>query len=200
MTISDRIKYIRGNLTQKEFAEKTGVSLGGVQNWEVRNQVPNGNALISIRDKFNIDINWLLTGEGRPHPNAVYPKGTDIPAPTDDLSAVELDHFAVIKNFKDKPYARDLSVNLAELERLSLETYRKVGSYIKGVVDGVRMMADIKQPAPDNKADNQQNRTGEAEQWNGEERREWERRQDRPGEPYSGVERRSGQDRRKTGT
>ena len=62
MGIGNRIKEVRGGLFQKDFAKKIGVSLGAVQHWENDDTYPNGIALKKIKEEFNVDINWLLTG------------------------------------------------------------------------------------------------------------------------------------------
>lgn len=154
----------------------TGVSLGAVQHWEIDNTPPNASALVKIRDVFDVNINWLFTGGGSPYIIMVYPKGANVPEPPDEPNLE--DFKAVIKNFMDKPYATEISINLVELEPLSPEAYRKVGSYIKGIVDGVKMMSSAGKP-PDHI-----------------DRRKGERRSDDPEGSVDVEERRSGRDRR----
>jgi len=64
--IGKRIKFIRGDLTQGEFAERIKVDQSTVQVWEGRNKVPKGDILQRIREAFGVSIDWLLTGEGDP--------------------------------------------------------------------------------------------------------------------------------------
>lgn len=73
MELNERIKKIRtdADLTQKEFGEKIGVGRIYVSGWET-NQVEPGKArLFVIAEKFSVNIDWLLTGEGEPYKNAV---------------------------------------------------------------------------------------------------------------------------------
>jgi len=65
MSIENRIKMIRGSLTQKRFAEKIGVHIGTVQLYETGN-IPKGDVLQRICENFGVNINWLLTGKGKP--------------------------------------------------------------------------------------------------------------------------------------
>ena len=61
MEIFERLKYIRKtlNLTQKNFAKEIGMSQSGYS------QIETGDKLIKpICLAFNIDENWLRTGEG----------------------------------------------------------------------------------------------------------------------------------------
>jgi transcriptional regulator with XRE-family HTH domain len=121
-----------------------GISLGAVQNWETDSSPPAAPALLKIHDIFKININWLLTGNG--HPNEVYHD-----APHADLSAqngnnvIESKHADIIKRFIDKQSAVELNLSLVELEKLSPEAYKKMSSYIKGVVDGIKMASQFQE-------------------------------------------------------
>jgi len=66
MGLGNRIKIVRGDLTQKEFAKKIGVHTHTAQLYEQGN-IPKGDVLQRICEKFRININWLLTGEGEPY-------------------------------------------------------------------------------------------------------------------------------------
>lgn len=61
-----RLKLLRQyfGLTQKEFAEKIGVSLPTVKRWESSNQKLDDRTIKLISELFNISENWLKTGEG----------------------------------------------------------------------------------------------------------------------------------------
>lgn len=66
MEIFERLKYIRKtlNLTQKNFAKEIGMSQSGYAQIETGDK-PISNRLIKpICLAFNIDENWLRTGEG----------------------------------------------------------------------------------------------------------------------------------------
>ena len=65
MSIGERIKTVRGSLSQKDFAKKIGVHLTTVQLYESGN-IPKGDVLQRIKEKFGVSIDWLLTGEGEP--------------------------------------------------------------------------------------------------------------------------------------
>lgn len=78
INIGKRIKFIRRDLTQGEFAEKIKVDQSTVQVWEGKNKVPKGDILQRIREAFGVSIDWLLTGEGEPYPVVFpYSHGTD---------------------------------------------------------------------------------------------------------------------------
>ncbi len=64
MSVGDRIKIIRGNLEQKEFAKKIGVHRNVLASWENNRGLPGGNSLLKIYKEFGANIHWLLSGEG----------------------------------------------------------------------------------------------------------------------------------------
>ena len=68
-TIAQRIKKIRtdAELTQEKFARAIGVKWISVAGWEQGVREPGKARLFVIADKFNVNIDWLLSGEGEPY-------------------------------------------------------------------------------------------------------------------------------------
>jgi transcriptional regulator with XRE-family HTH domain len=64
MNISQRIRLIRGNHTQDEFAEAIGVSKISLTRYESGERTPDFETLNRICEHFNIHPGWLLTGQG----------------------------------------------------------------------------------------------------------------------------------------
>lgn len=62
--IGNRIKLIRGKLTQSEFAKIAGVRKNYISNYETRDINPTADVLCNFAKNLNINIHWLLTGEG----------------------------------------------------------------------------------------------------------------------------------------
>ena len=69
--IGNFIKSIRldNNLTQKEFADKLGVTYQAVSRWENGKNIPDIAVLKQICDEYNIDINEILNGEKKEKKN-----------------------------------------------------------------------------------------------------------------------------------
>ena len=76
MSIGINIKYIRklANLTQKEFADKIGISRNALINYEKGKRVPPIDVLFSISKVFNVsvdeitELNYDVNSSGeRPH-------------------------------------------------------------------------------------------------------------------------------------
>jgi transcriptional regulator with XRE-family HTH domain len=51
--------------TQKELAQKIGVTANSIQNYE-KGQVPSGDIVVRLARVFNCSTDWLLTGEDEP--------------------------------------------------------------------------------------------------------------------------------------
>jgi len=116
------------------------------------------------------DLNWLLTGKESSSINNATSSHT-----------IEQKHMNLVKGFMDKKRALEIDRELIELEKLDPETFRRVESYIKGTVDTVREVI-TKKP------------------YQGIERRIAQRReQNDPSQAPEGIDRRSGEDRRKAG-
>ena len=64
MTISERLIEIRGLLDRDEFGNKIGVSGRTVQRWELEGALPKSQELSNIAENFNVNIHWLVTGQG----------------------------------------------------------------------------------------------------------------------------------------
>ncbi len=65
MSFANRIKQLRieNNLTQKDIAEKLGMTPTGISYWESGNAVPNYETLKKLADLFNVSIDFLIGNE-----------------------------------------------------------------------------------------------------------------------------------------
>jgi len=66
MDIGERLKKVREflGLTQEEFAQKLDTTQAVISNYERGARVPTVDFLNRLTKTFQLDINWLLTGEG----------------------------------------------------------------------------------------------------------------------------------------
>lgn len=64
--MNKRIKEIRQNagMTQREFADRIGVSRNTIAAYETDARVPIDAIIVSICREFNVNENWLRTGLG----------------------------------------------------------------------------------------------------------------------------------------
>lgn len=62
--VGERLKKIRGNLSQTAFAKALGVDRQSIARYESGDRVIDANFIFNLMAKFNTDPNWLLTGQG----------------------------------------------------------------------------------------------------------------------------------------
>ena len=68
-TLGDRIKKLRGSLTQRQFAEKIGIPATTLGNYE-KNKCELNFATIDLFTRtFGINTDWLIFGRGPMHPS-----------------------------------------------------------------------------------------------------------------------------------
>lgn len=72
MSIGDRIKTVRGPLSQEEFARRIDASKTAIGAYEKGVSSPGSAVIVAICDLFNVEPRWLLKGEG---PMRVTPQG-----------------------------------------------------------------------------------------------------------------------------
>ncbi len=60
--IGNRIKKLRGDVSQKEFAKKIGVSFAAYQNYEYGKRIPPAHILSKIADTCGMNVDWILSG------------------------------------------------------------------------------------------------------------------------------------------
>lgn len=60
--IGARLRTVRGDLSQREFAERLSTSSGRISEVEGGKTIPGGEFLLRLHQGFGTDIVWLLTG------------------------------------------------------------------------------------------------------------------------------------------
>ncbi len=66
-TTGDRIKFVRGPLTQIEFARASGINRNTLLKYETNKGFPDFESLLKLHKKLKVNINWLISGEGKPY-------------------------------------------------------------------------------------------------------------------------------------
>jgi transcriptional regulator with XRE-family HTH domain len=73
-TFGDRLAGAReaAGLSQEDLAQRLGVRLTTLQNWEEDLAEPRGNRLQMLAGMLNVSLSWLITaeGDGLPDPDA----------------------------------------------------------------------------------------------------------------------------------
>ncbi|GHU54723.1 hypothetical protein FACS1894132_09800 [Clostridia bacterium] len=64
--MNDRIKILREylNITKTEFGKRIGVTVNNICDIESKRRNPGNQTIILICDKFNVNEEWLRTGDG----------------------------------------------------------------------------------------------------------------------------------------
>jgi transcriptional regulator with XRE-family HTH domain len=94
MSLSERIKLIKGSLSQDQFGKMIGASQGAVKSWEAGDSAPGSAFLSAIRAKFGVNIDWLLTGEGEQYIDKREKKGIEIKPVIEEQPDISIDSFA----------------------------------------------------------------------------------------------------------
>jgi transcriptional regulator with XRE-family HTH domain len=70
-TLGRRLRELRGfDLTQGELAKELGISQSQLSKYERGVAAPPADILFYIKQRFQISIDWLLTGEGLKESNS----------------------------------------------------------------------------------------------------------------------------------
>lgn len=64
-SIGERIREIRGKISQEKFAERTGINKSTLGRYERGINSPDSNAISSICKAFHVNSEWLFTGKGK---------------------------------------------------------------------------------------------------------------------------------------
>ncbi len=67
--ILQRIKNLLHAKTDKEMAEKWGISYSTLDTWKNRDKIPE-KRLLDFSLKYGVSFDWLLTGKGEPFPTS----------------------------------------------------------------------------------------------------------------------------------
>jgi transcriptional regulator with XRE-family HTH domain len=71
-TLGRRLRELRGiDLTQGELANELGISQSQLSKYERGVAAPPADILFFIKQRFQVSVDWLLTGEGPKESNAV---------------------------------------------------------------------------------------------------------------------------------
>lgn len=74
--MNERLKLIRKNsgMTQEAFASELGATRGMIAKYETGLVVPDQTMRLLISQRFNVNPEWLETGEGKPYKEGLIPE------------------------------------------------------------------------------------------------------------------------------
>jgi transcriptional regulator with XRE-family HTH domain len=101
-TFGDRLAGAReaAGLTQEDLAQRLGVRLTTLQNWEDDLAEPRGNRLQMLAGMLNVSLAWLLTaeGDGLAEPTDTRPLTPDAEAALAELQRLRAEAIALAEN------------------------------------------------------------------------------------------------------
>ena len=110
MSLPERLRLIRGQLGQKEFAKRIDSSQTGVSAYEKGQRKPDYETLIRVSQEFGVTLDWLLLGTG-----SMYIE--DNSDKTADMSAV-LPAETASQPIENIEYEKNKSADMSEKLRL----------------------------------------------------------------------------------
>lgn len=87
--LGERIRHVRGRMSQEAFAGLLGISKGALGGYERGENCPNADVILTICNKCKINVSWLMSGAGAMHaPDNIDEDGQpeNRPAPLEDGS------------------------------------------------------------------------------------------------------------------
>ena len=137
--IGRRIKEIRGNRTQHEYASQLGVKQGYITKYE-HGTLPEANTLKKIADTDNISIDWIIAESGakyRTGEEKIPVEWLDIPLDKDTLKIAKLllcnktTREALLELIKEPALAEDLISSLKGISPAQIQALTIVAKQMK---------------------------------------------------------------------
>lgn len=112
-SVGKRLRKLRGNLSQREYAKKIGLPHKTYQRYEYGEAIPKVQVLEKISKIESVTIDWLLTGKLRGFEGMVLDVKSGIPASHLNITGTEL---ALVDRLRKKgfPVSDDI-INLADV-------------------------------------------------------------------------------------
>jgi len=134
-TLGDRIKEVRqaNNLTQQAFAISLNTSAGYISEIEAGKKIPGSEFLISLKRVYQIDIDWLLTGEGEMKRGEKGERPQVAAEATSVYNIGDAETKEIIGLLKEFPQDKKLVLKLLKGKKLTKEALEGFG--IKGLVE-----------------------------------------------------------------
>lgn len=65
--LGERIRHVRGRMSQEAFAGLLGISKGALGGYERGENCPNADVILTICNRCKINVSWLMSGVGAMH-------------------------------------------------------------------------------------------------------------------------------------
>ncbi|ORX23381.1 transcriptional regulator [Thermoanaerobacterium sp. PSU-2] len=124
MKFAKRLSELRNEfkLTQKELADKLGVSRGTIGMYEIGQRDPDTDTLLKLSELFNVSVDYLLGN-------------TDIRNPVDEITQAVEDDPELAEFWSELKEREDLKLLFKQTKKLSPKAIRQVMRIIKAIED-----------------------------------------------------------------
>lgn len=137
--ITKRINEVCGLNTNRELAKLFGITEQNLSNKKKKGTILQSIINEALKIHPEVNLHWLLTGEGEKYiqlnvpkstqqPKCIYSRASDKENRTGDMLA----------NFSDKKMARECLDKLLEIDRIEPDRLKRVENYLRGLLDGLR--------------------------------------------------------------
>lgn len=136
----DRLNYIldKLGLGPRAFADSLQISVDKIKSIKYGKVRISKEIAILIEQVFGFDFKWIMTGLGNPD------SAKDASERPKTSNVYEFQLMELIKEFKNKPLALNITQSLIELENLDSESFKRVEAYLKGTVDAIKEVTERK--------------------------------------------------------
>lgn len=114
--VAKRLRFLRGSMTQTEFAKKVGISRSALANYETGRTIPNRDTLIKIANAFEISNDFFTSGEVKDIAELATIFGFG-PNSTDSLTEHEWAVVRVLRIRKTEVIKQVLDIILSDIEK-----------------------------------------------------------------------------------
>lgn len=117
--MNERIKKVREtlDLTQEEFGRRIGSARNTIANYENGNRNPSNSVILSICREFNVNEDWLRSGEGemfcKLETNDIVAKATRLLGEKDPMFEAFVETYSTLSP-SDRKVLMDFGVNLVK--------------------------------------------------------------------------------------
>ena len=131
-TFLSRLRYLIKTLAGDKhtvFAKHAGIPTSTFQNY-IKGRVPHLDHILRIRETYNVNIDWLLTGEGN-----IFVSDSNNDVGSDKI--IELEFIDVVKGFKNKHTAKEFNEILKRIEKIDERKFFEALGYIKNELKNI---------------------------------------------------------------
>lgn len=127
-----RLKLMIKNCGDKKkvFAEKCGIAETNLYTYLRGASLPAMPFFVAMKNQYPwVNIDWLITGQGDPTTGVDERDGPE--------NVIDIQHNEIIKDFKDKPRAKDANISLLAIESLDRDAFVEMVGFIKGTASNL---------------------------------------------------------------